>query len=213
MEFTDENKQTILDLLSTGQRQAAISFISTTYRVSEADAQKLLAAFEAQFHTVIQRAPTPITNTLSGCSGCLSRILKVIAVLIALLGIGTFGIGYFMPDLMAMLARNFSSSPNLYVPVTVVDQYYYATPDSSNVRLIFEIPYNNQVAYDTSNIIYSANMYSKGDTLRVQADQLSVFKPLTDQAIQSEFQKGIYILGGALLFIAFIFWLVGEKFS
>ena len=53
MEFTDENKQTILDFLKSGQRQAALSFISAKYNVSDEDAQKLLAAFEMQFRATI----------------------------------------------------------------------------------------------------------------------------------------------------------------
>ena len=213
MEFTDENKQTILDLLNSGQRQAAVNFISAKYNVSGADAQKLLSAFETQFQVAVGGTPTSQTTSSSGCSGCLSGILKAFAILIGLLGIGTLGVGYYMPELIGSLTNNFKMPVNLKVPVTVVDQYYYASPDSSNVRLIFEIKYNNQVKYDTSNTIYSANMYFKGDTLRVEARELDFQKQLPNLAFEAQIQNGLYILGGALLFFALIFWIVGSKFN
>ena len=213
MEFTDENKQTILDFLKSGQRQEALSFISAQYTVSSEDAQKLLSAFENQFRATITAPSRTQVTANSGCSGCLSGILKAIAVLVGFLGLGILGIGYYMPELIGSLAKSFSSTANITVPVTVVDQYFYTSPDSSNVRLIFEVNYNNQIQYDTSNTIYSANMYFKGDTLRVQAHELNFQKPLTDLALQNDFQNGLYVFGGALLFIALIFWLVGSKFS
>jgi hypothetical protein len=213
MEFTDENKQTILDFLKSGQRQAALSFISAKYNVSDEDAQKLLSAFEAQFRATIELTPAIQATSAFGFSGCFSGILKVISVLIGFLGLGILGAGYYMPEVLGGLAKNLTAPENLRVPVTVVDQYFYASPDSSNVRLIYEIKHNNQTKYDTSNTIYSVNMYFKGDTLLMESHDLNFKKQLTDLALKAQLQNGLYILGCALLFFALIFWIVGAKFS
>ena len=162
MEFTDENKQTILDLLKAGKRSAALQFISSEFRVSTGDADKLLAAFEGQFMKAGQSNQTASTS-ISGCVGCFSGLLKGISIFIALIGIGILGVGYFIPEFINR------AGSDMMVP-TIVDSEYFPTSDSSNVRLIVKFNHQGIIVSDTTYTIYSRGMYFPGDSLRIDAD-------------------------------------------
>ena len=85
MEFTEQAKQTILELLKSGKRVEAIKFIREKYGTSLYDAKQLLEAFEKQFgHLVVKEAPARSNNS-AGCGGCLSGILKMISIVIVFL--------------------------------------------------------------------------------------------------------------------------------
>ncbi len=205
MEFTDESKQTISDLLNAGTRDAALQFISSKYGVSTDDARKLLAAFENQFRTSTQRPPVQTFN-LAGCGGFLSGIMKIISVLTGIIGIGTIGFAYLAPDLIGSLEKKIN------VPVVVTDKVFHS-PDSSQVRLIFRYAVKGHMKYDTTNTIYSAGMYQPGDTIRVESSELDIKYDVANSEQVAEARDAIYISGGVALFIALVFWLVSSRFK
>src|SRR5262245_51692898 len=130
MEFTPDVKDILLNYLKDGQRDMALSYISRTFHTSNYDSRKLLEAFEAQFSTELKSA-LPKKFDSEACSGCLSRILKIIAILVAIISIGIFALGYFFIDL-------FGDEWNYRQVPVVVKNLSYPYGDSTYVNLIYE---------------------------------------------------------------------------
>jgi hypothetical protein len=201
MEFNDENKKTILDLLKAGNRSAALQFIAATYKVSATDAEKLLDAFEIQYKNAVQSSP--VTNVVSGVTGCFSAILKFISIVSGMVGLGIAGIGYFVPDFID------DGKEKFMVKVVVADKIFHGL-DSLNERLVYQYEDAGEVKYDTGKTIYSAGMYQIGDTLHVNGNEVDAPNDLKNSEGVADVIEGLYILAGAILVFALIIWFVGN---
>jgi hypothetical protein len=202
MEFNDENKRTILELLKAGNRNTALQFISATYKVSASDAEKLLVAFEIQFKEAILSSPA--TSVVTGVTGCFSGILKFISIISAMVGLGIAGFGYFAPDLID------DAKEKLMIRVTVANKIFHG-PDSLNERLIYQYQDAGEVKYDTGNTIYSAGMYQVGDTLHVNGNEVDAPNDLKNSEGVADVKLGLYLVGGFVFLFGLIFWFVGNK--
>ena len=203
MEFTDENKQAILNLLRTGQSDAAKQFIASRYGATAEDSKKLLEAFEYQFSNLIQEGSPP-QNSSAGCAGCLSGVLKVMAILIGIGGAGTMVIGYFLTNLFGETWNNKWES-------VMVSGYTYSRPDSSFVNLIYQYRSGVELKLDTGTIEYPPGLYHSGDTIRIMASELD--RSMDEEVLLKlkETQEVIYLFGGAGLFIALLIWFVSSR--
>jgi len=206
MELANENREKILALLKAGQRDAALRFIAAQYGTSDEDSKKLLKAFELQYGNFVKPETSTKSPNLSGCSGCLSAVLKVISILIGVFGIGSFAVGYFIPNLFG------DEWNNQLVPV-VVSGKSYSRPDSSYVNLIYQYPNGAEIKTDTGTVEYVPDQYLSGDTIHVTASELDM--PWNDDLNKKlrETQQGVYLFGGILLFIATLFWFTGSIFK
>ena len=202
MEFNDENKSTILELLKAGNRSTALQFISATYKVSAADAEKLLEAFEIQFKEAINSSPA--TQVVSGVTGCFSGIMKVISVLSVMVGVGIIGFGFFAPELVD------DGKEKLMIQVVVANKIYHDF-DSLYERLVYQYEDAGELKYDTGNIIYTTGMYQVGDTLHVDANEVDAPNDLKNSEGVADVRLGLYILGGLVTAFALIFWFVGTR--
>ena len=162
MEFSDAARQKILDFLKSGNRGAALDFISKTYHTSQYDSNKLLKAFEQQY---LPQLPKSKKFDASNCSGCLSSFLKVIAIIVGILGIIILALGYFF---VVLFGDNWK---NRRVPA-VVTGLYYPYPDSVYTNLIYEFRDRTQIKTDTGTVDYDTAFHHAGDTVEVLASDL-----------------------------------------
>jgi hypothetical protein len=204
MDFTEESKQAILNLLKTGQRNVALQFIASQFRVSTSDAQKLLEAFELQYGHLLQPVPPAKAANLSGCAGCFSGMLAIISALFFSLGILVIGVGHFISDWMDEANENRMVS-------AIVAGKYFTTPDSGSVKLILEYNNEDEVRYDTGKLEYPANMYQPGDTIQIASGELGFLNELSKTQPVEDTQKGIYFVGGVFIFMGVIAWLISRR--
>jgi hypothetical protein len=205
MEFTPEVKDIILNYLKDGQREMAISYISRKFHTSHYDSRMLLEAFESKFSAELKSA-IPKKFDSATCSGCLSRILKFIAILVAILAIGIFGLGYFFIELFG------GEWNNRKVPV-VVKALSYPYGDSTYVNLIYEYKKDGRLVLDTGSMNYESSAYQVGDTAKVYADDLGL--GLDDETLKRmrDRQQGFYWVAGGVFFVALVFWMVSAVFK
>ena len=201
MEFSDAVQQSILDFLKSGNRQAALDFIAKTYHASQYDSKKLLETFERQYFPEIAKSKKFDAAT---CSGCLSAVLKVIAIIVAILGVITLGLGYFFPPLFG---DNFN---NRRVPVVVTG--FSNTYDSAYVNLIYEYRDDQQVNIDTGTIDYDTARFDFGDTTEVSARDLGLGLGADELRAIEERQYWFYFAGTCVMIVAVVFWLASVTF-
>jgi len=205
MEFTPDVKDILLNYLKDGQREMAINYISRTFRTSHYDSRQLLESFEKQFKSELAGA-FPKKFDSASCSGCLSRILKIIAILVAILSLLIFAIGYFFIDLFG------NEWNSRQVPV-VVNGLAYPYGDSTYVNLIYDFEKEGQVFTDTSSMDYASTMVQIGDTVKVYADDLGL--GLDNETLERlrERQQTFYWVAGGVFFVGIVFWMVSAVFK
>ena len=203
MDSIDADKVILLAYLTTKQREEALKYISKRHNTTPEESEKLLKAFELEFDKIIHEPPAKNFDAAT-CAGCLSGVLKVVAVLMALFGVALFGIGYFITDLFG------DRWNNRMVPV-VVSGYIYSRPDSSYVNIIYQYQDGTELKSDTSTIEYDLGFNSVGDTLHVVASDLDIALDEEVKQKLTETQEAVYIGGGVALFFALVFWLVGSR--
>lgn len=205
MEFTPEAKDILLNYLKDGQREMALDYIRRTFHTSHYDSRKLLEAFESQFSSELGSV-LPKKFDSGACSGCLSKILRVIAIVVAILSLLIFGLGYFFIDL-------FGNEWNYRQVPVVVKGLVYPYGDSTYVNVIYNFEKEGRMLTDTSSMDYDASAIHIGDTVKVYADDLGL--GLDSETLQRlrERQQVFYWVAGAVLFVALVFWTVSAVFK
>jgi hypothetical protein len=204
MELKPEARGIILNYLKDGQREMAVTYISLTFHISHHDSSKLLDVFETQFSKELKN-PKSKSFDAATCSGCLSRILKIIAIFIGILSIGIYALGYFFVD---WFGDNWN---NRRVPV-IITGAVYARPDSSYMNLIYEYR-GSETKTDTGTIEYEPKSFQVGDTIQVTARDLGLGFDEETKKVLAGRQQIFYLISGGVFLAALIFWVVGSVFK
>jgi hypothetical protein len=205
MQLTPDDKAVILNYLKDGQREMALQYVSRKFKTSHYDSQKLLEGIEREFgHELKGALPKKFDGV--ACSGCLSKILKVISVFLIIVSIGIFALGYFFIDLFG---QNWN---NRQIPVIVKDMVY-SYSDSSYANIIYEFEKDGHIEEDTSSLEYNTSYTLIGDTVKVFAHDLGF--GLDEETIKrlEERQQVFYYVGASVLTAALLFLAVSSIFK
>lgn len=206
MPLTPEAKDIILNYLKDGNRDMALQYINRMFRTSQYDSQKLLEAVEYEFSDELKSGLPPKSAT--GCSGCLTTLLKVISILLLIAGVGVFAIGYFFIDLFG------HEWNNRKVPVVITGFVNpYADTTYAYAFLVYKFDKNGQTQIDTTTMDYHKSYNHIGDTIQLSAKDIGL--PLDAETISrmKKTQQFIYAIGGCATLAAVIFWLVTSVFK
>jgi hypothetical protein len=205
MQLTPDDKAVILNYLKDGQREMALQYVSRKFKTSHYDSQKLLEAVEREFgHELKGTLPKKFDGV--ACSGCLSKVLKVISVFLIIVSIGIFALGYFFIELFG------DNWNNRQMPVIVTDMVY-SYSDSSYANIIFEFEKDGRIEEDTSSLEYNTGYTHIGDTVKVFARDLGFGFDAEAMKHLEERQQVFYYVGASVITIALIFLAVSSVFK
>jgi hypothetical protein len=205
MQLTPDDKAVILNYLKDGQREMALQYVSRKFKTSDYDSRKLLESIEREFGHEL-KSVLPKNFDGAACSGCLSKVLKVISVFLIIVSIGIFALGYFFIDLFG------EQWNNRQMPVIVKDMVY-SYSDSSYANIIFEFEKDGRIEEDTSSLEYNTGYTHIGDTVKVFAHDLGFGLDAETIKRLEERQQVFYYVGVSVITIALIFLAVSYLFK
>lgn len=205
MQLTPDDKAVILNYLKDDQREMALQYVSRKFRTSQYDSQKLLEAVEQEFGSEL-KGVLPKKFDGVACSGCLSKILKVISIFLIFISTGIFALGYFFIDLFGKQWNN------RQLQVVVKDYVYYYS-DSTSGRPVYEFEKDGKLQLDTNSMEYNVAMYPIGDTINVFARDLGFGLDSETVTRLQERQQVFYYVGASVITIALIFLAVSSVFK
>ena len=205
MQLTADDKAVILNYLKDGQHERAWQYISSKFKTSQYDSQKLVEAVEREFsHELTGVLPKKFDG--AACSGCLSKVLKVISIFLIIISIGIFALGYYFIDLFG------DQWNNRQMPVIVKDMVY-SYSDSSYANIIYEYEKDGRLEEDTSSLEYNTSYAQIGDTVNVFARDLGFGLDAETLKRLEERQQVFYYVAVSIVTIALIFLAVGSLFK
>jgi hypothetical protein len=198
MQLTADAKAVILNYLKDGQREMALQYISRTFHTGHYDSQKLLESVEREFSQELKGFLPSKKFDANACSGCLSKLLKIISILLIIVAAGIFALGYYFIDL-------FGKEWNNRQMQVIVKDYFYPYNDSTSARPIYEFEKDGKVELDTNSMPYNTSVYQIGDTINVFAHDLGFGLDTETITRLEERQTVFYYIGVSIITIALIF--------
>lgn len=205
MQLTADAKAILLNYLKDGQREMALQYISRTFKTSQNDSQKLLEAFERQ-HSNELKDSLPKKFDGAACSGCLSKVLKVISIFLLFVSVVIFALGYFFITL-------FGEDWNYRQVPVIVKGTIYPYGDSTYVNLIYEYKKESLIILDTGTMSYDTSRYNLGDTATVYAHDIGLGLDEDTLHRMEERQRIFYYVGGSVVLVALVLLAVSAVFK
>jgi hypothetical protein len=197
MQLTPDDKAVILNYLKDGKREMALEYVSRKFKTSHYDSQKLVEGVEHEFNHELKGA-LPKKFDAAACSGCLSKILRVISIFLIIVSAGIFALGYFFIDLFG---EQWNSRQ---IPVVIKD-YSYRYSDSTLANPIYEFEKDGSIQVDTHSMEHKISLYPIGDTIQVYARDLGFGLDTETIKRLEERQTIFYYISVSVLTIAVIF--------